>query len=210
MQKNILILVAVFAVILIALGAYFYKNNKSSSPIASISPAAVVNDRTENADPEAISELQQGGNSFTDPDNIFTILYPNDYTQDTQGPNQYRFYKQGPTQTGQTEIFDGIIINIEAIDLGDQSLSEWVDSRIASSTQDGTSELTEDKSAITVNSYPGYSYTMRGLGEFETLVIQKDPNSKFAIGITTLIADPGNLGFEEEFNNILSTLTLLK
>jgi hypothetical protein len=207
MQSKVLI-TAIVVIGIFALAGYIYLNNGSNSTLAPLPTPAVV-DRTQNADSEAVSELQQGGSSFTDPENIFALLYPNDYIQDTQGPNQFRFYKQGPTQTGQTEVYDGIIINIETINLGEQNLSDWVDSRITSSTQDGTSEIVKEKSTISVNGYPGYSYTLRGLGEFETLVVQKDQDSNFAIGITTLIADPGNLGFEQEFKSILSTLNLL-
>ncbi len=205
-KKALVVLLIVLATLAVL---YFYLNNKNDIATTENS-SQTPQERIENANPEAVSELERGGSSFSDPDAIFSVLYPNEYKQDTQGENQYRIYKQGPTQRGQTEMYDGVIINFETIDLGDQSLSEWVDSRISLSTQDGTSELIEEKTAINVNGYPGYTYTMRGLGTFENLVIQKDPNSKFAVGITSLIADPGDLGFEQEFENILSTLNLLK
>ena len=205
-KKALVVLLIVLAILAVL---YFYLNNKNDIATTENS-SQTPNERIENANPEAVSDLERGGSSFSDPDAIFSVLYPGEYKQDTQGENQYRIYKQGPTQTGQTEMYDGVIINFETIDLGDQSLSDWVDSRITLSTQDGTSELIKEKTEIKVNNYPGYAYTLRGLGEYETLVIQKDSNSDFAVGITTLIADPGDLGFAQEFENILSTITLLK
>lgn len=205
-KKALVFLIVVVAILAII---YFYQNNRKYTPPAENVLQPPI-ERTKNANPEAVSDLERGGSSFSDPDSIFSILYPSEYVQDTQGENQYRIYKQGPTQKGQTEMYDGVIINFETIALGGQSLSDWVDSRISSSTQDGTSELVEEKTAINVNGYPGYTYTIRGLGTFEYLAIQKDTNSNFAVGITSLIADPGNLGFEQEFENTLSTLTLLK
>lgn len=205
-KKALVVLLIVLAILAVL---YFYLNNKNNI-VPTESDTQESNERIENADPEAVSDLERGGSSFSDPDAIFSVLYPGEYKQDTQGENQYRIYKQGPTQTGQTEMYDGVIINFETIKLGDQNLSDWIDSRISSSIQNGMSELVKEKTEIKVNDYPGYAYTLRGLGEFETLVIQKDANSDFAVGITTLIADPGDLGFEQEFENILSTITLLK
>jgi len=205
-KKTLILLIALVTILAIV---YFYQNNKNYT-IPTENILQPMTEKTENANPEAVSALERGGSSFSDPDASFSILYPGEYKQDTQGENQYRIYKQGPTQTGQTEMYDGVIINFETIDLEGQALSKWVDERISLSTQDGTSSLIEAKKEIKVNDYPGYSYTMRGLGAFEILVIQKNMNSNFAVGITSLIADPGNLGFEQEFANILSTITLLK
>lgn len=72
------------------------------------------------------------------------------------------------------------------------------------------SELVSPKKRVDINNYPGFTYTIRGLGEAVNYAVQKDPNSPYAVSITTLVADPGNVGFEEEVNAALSTLQLLK
>lgn len=209
MIKKALVILCVLAAILAVF--YLYLNNRNDTgTISNENNSLPSNERINTPDSEAVSELERGGNSFSDPDSIFSVLYPNEYKQDIQGENRYRIYKQGPTQRGQTEMYDGVIINFETIDLESKNLSDWIDERISLSTQDGTSELIEEKTPINVNGYPGYTYTMRGLGTFENLAIQKDQNSKYAVITTSLIADPSGAGFEKEFENILSTLTLHK
>ncbi len=199
----LIIVVAILAII------YFYQNNRNYTPPAENVLQPPI-ERTENANPEAVSDLERGGSSFSDPDSIFSILYPSEYVQDTQGENQYRIYKQGPTQKGQTEMYDGVIIHFQTVELRKQSLGEWVDAQISQSIADGTSELISPKKHIDINNYAGFTYTLRGLGEAVSYVIQKDINSPYAVSITTLVADPEEMGFEKEVNAILSTLQLLK
>lgn len=195
-------------------GIYFFTTQEQQSVSTTqtpqnISPTASIN--VSQADPEAVNKLKAGGSSYTDPDNVFTILYPNDYTQDVQNNGEVtRFFKQGPTQHGQTEMYDGVIVTIEKVAVPGKSLSQWVDERIKQTTADGTSQITSPKKPITVNNFPGFAYTIRGLGEFQTLVIQKDDASQFALSITQLVADPGNIGFQKEADAILATLQLLK
>lgn len=156
-------------------------------------------------------ELMAGGSSFADPKGVYTILYPNDYTQDVQGNGQYvRFYKLGATQQGQTEMYDGVNVTIEVVDIGNQTLSQWVDTKIKESTADGTLQVTEEKTPITIKEYPGFRYKMRGLGEGTYYVIQKDTDSKNAVVITYMVADPENVGFQSEVDQMLLTINLLK
>lgn len=159
---------------------------------------------------EDTDALLAGGSSFLDPNGVFTILYPNDYKLDTTDPKHPRIYKQGATQRGQTEMYDGTLIVLETIDLGGQTLSQWVDTQMKNATADGTSEVVKAKTATTFNDYPGFIYTLRGLGTSDYLVIQKDTNSDNAVVITTLVADPEAKGYQKEVDATLATIELLK
>ena len=86
----------------------------------------------------------------------------------------------------------------------------WVDQQIKTATTDGTSEIIEPKTTTTLNNFPGYTYKIRGLGEFKTYAVQKDTNSKNAVLITTLVEDPTSAGFQEQVDKTLSTLQILK
>jgi hypothetical protein len=155
--------------------------------------------------------LRAGGSSYRDPQGIYSFLYPSDYTLDTQNDGQYiRVYKRGRTQTGQTEMFDGVIVVFEAINLNSQNLNEWLDARIEESTFDGTLEVIEAKKPIRLNNYPGYTYTVRGLGTSEYIVVQKDTDSSFGVSITLAVNDPENIGYQKEVDAILSTLQIQK
>lgn len=165
----------------------------------------------DNTDPTPSSvPLGASGNSFMDPKGVFTILYPADYEIDTSDPEHPRIFKRGETQRPQTELYDGALIVFESVDLGNQTLSSWIDARIKDATDNGMQELTKPKTPTNFNNYPGYSYTLRGLGETTHTIIQKDTNSKNAVIISTLVADPENKGYQEEVNGTLNSITLLK
>lgn len=207
------LLIGLLIVILIVGGGVYLFSTKRNAPSSVTTENISPNPQEDNAsaDPQIVNDLKAGGSSYSDPDGVFSILYPNDYKQDSQNNGEVtRFFKQGPTQKGQTEMYDGVIVTIEKINLQGKTLSQWVDETLTKAAADGTSQIIEGKKAITMNTYPGYTYTMRGLGEFKALVMQKDTNSPVAIRITQLIADPGNLGFQKEADAMLSTLSLLK
>jgi hypothetical protein len=107
-------------------------------------------------------------------------------------------------------MYDGVIIVSQSIDLGEQTLEEWVEAHIAQSTADGTSEVTQPKRATLLNTFPGFTYTIRGLGESTNVAIQKNTTSHAAVLITFLVADPQNKNYQQEVNAILSTFELLK
>jgi hypothetical protein len=157
------------------------------------------------------SDLQAGGSSYRDVQGVYLFLYPSDYKLDEQNNGTItRIYKTGPTQRGQTEMYDGAIITFETIDLQGETLSKWADEYIKNATADGTTKLTETKKSITQRNYPGFTFTLEGLGEAKYLVLQKDTSSHNAVIITTFVADPQNVGFQQEVDKTLMTLELLK
>lgn len=160
-------------------------------------------------DSQTADALKAGGNSYLDTGGVFSFLYPSDYKMDKQG-TFVRVYKNGPSQKGQTEMYDGVLILIEPVDLAGKSVSDWVDENIDAATMDGTSKVTKAKSAATVGSYTGFIYTIEGLGTSNHTVLQKDANSQNAVHIITAVFDPTEVGFESEVASILSTLQILK
>ena len=155
--------------------------------------------------------LQAGGSSYNDPQGVFGFLYPNEYAIDHQEGDKYtRISKKGATQKGQTEMYDGVIVVFERINLEGKTLNDWVDQHIQESTGNGMSELTQPKKTVTLNDYSGYTYEIRGLGTSTYLVLRKDPNSDFAVSVTSLVADPEQKNYQKEVDAILSTLELRK
>lgn len=210
MKLSTILTVLIVLVIIAAGGIYFVSAEKSSQEVT-----PTISTQTNTMDPSATptpeeAKLRAGGSSYADPKGVYSVLYPNDWKQDSPGDGMTRFYKNGPTQKGQTEMYDGVIVHIESVDLGTQTLSAWVDDRLKSSTADGTSEVVEPKKNIIVGGYPGFEYTLRGLGTFRYVVLQKDSTSKSAVNITTLVADPTKVGFQQEVDAVLKTLELLK
>lgn len=208
-----LIAIAVFIAVI---GYFIVKQTPSVISTPVVTPTITTNTTvtvtpTPQATSKGVADLRQGGSSYSDKQGVFVFLYPNDYTLDEQNNGkQVRIYKQGPTQKGQTEMYDGVIIVFETIDLKNATLEEWVDASIQSSTADSSFEVTSPKRSTTLNGYPGFTYAIRGLGESTYLVVQKDTSSRYAVSITSLVADPANQGFQSQMNDILSTVELLK
>ncbi len=156
--------------------------------------------------------LKEGGTEYTDPTSTYTFLYPSDYKVSSENEGQYtRLLKIGATQKGQTEIYDGVLMVFEIVQLKDtQNLEQYVDDRIADAIKDGTVSIVEPKTEIQVGNYSGFEYTANGLGEHRAIVLQRNKTSKNALIITMLVADPKNVGFKQEVDAILSTIQILK
>lgn len=206
MNKTLVLVLAI--VILTGFGFFIiYGRNKTDS--SALVPPPSVSQETAEATPQPI-DLGQGGSSYLDQSGVFNLLYPNDYTLDTTDPIHPRIYKRGETQRPQSEMSDGALMVFETITLQNITLEEWVDNRIAESTKDGTSEIVEAKTSTTQNGYPGFHYSIRGLGVSENFVLQKDANSLYAVLVTYAVSDPEQRGYQNEVEAALSTLTLLK
>lgn len=192
----------VIVLVLIFIGVFTLSRQDGNSPLIA-SPLPV--------DSTVVDKLMAGGSSYADPKGVFTFLYPNDYKMDTQNNGQYiRFIKIGETQKGQTEIYDGVLIHFEVATLDDQSLSEFVDSRIIQVPADGSSEVVEQKQSVKIGNYSGYKYKVRSLGTSDYIVLAKDENASNAVIITTLIADPQSKNYQGEVEASLLTIQLLK
>ncbi len=215
-MKNILTLIVVLAVLVggvVYVVATAQKNtqtvvNTTTNDIpATATPAP---DQFISASPDT-SALRAGGSSHLDSQGVYSFLYPNDYTLDSQAGDPYtRISKRGATQQGQTEIYDGVLIVFESIELKGQSLEEWVDDRIQQAVDNGTPEITAPKKATTLSSYPGFTYQTGGFGSAKYLIVQKDAESPHAVSISYLVADPENKNYQAEVDAVLTTLELLK
>ena len=106
-------------------------------------------------------------------------------------------------------MYDGVIIVFERIDLQGKTLSDWVDEQIKQAATNG-SEVTQPKKDVTLNDNFGYSYEVRSLGTSQYLVLHQDPNSDFAVSITSLVGDPQHKDYQKEVDAILATLDLKK
>lgn len=196
--------------LVIAMVSYIFLSSKKSS-VTQTTPTSSQSEPTKTIQPTAnVQTIQSGGSSFTDSQNVFSILYPADYKLDTTDPIHPRIYKTGATQKGQTEMYDGVVVVFETIQLNGKPLSTWVDEQIKTLAADGVSQLVSPKQALTVKTYPGFTYELRGLGDAKTYVLQKNTSSKYAVVITAMVADPEQVGYQKDVDTILSTLQILQ
>lgn len=206
MNKSLLLLITI--IILCGAAFLFLTNPKNATEPPSPTPHASTQNTPTPNNPEI--DLGASGSSYLDHKGVYSILYPNDYQIDTQDPIHIRIYKRGQTQRPQSEMSDGALMVFESIDLSGKSLEEWVDTRIKESTSDGTSQIINPKKEINQNSYPGFYFSIHGLGDSQNLVIQKDKKSNNAVIITYLVSDPQNKGYQKEVDLVLKSIKLLK
>ena len=135
MKKTILIILLIAIVGAIV---YIYRNSPDSIPLNNSDDVNKSQDNVESIPTVAADGLKIGGSSYGDDNGLYSFLYPSEYTIDESDTKHIRIYKTGPTQTGQTEMYDGVIVVFEVLELGGQSLSDWVDENITSITSDGT------------------------------------------------------------------------
>jgi hypothetical protein len=201
--------ILIVGLIILVLGVvYFVSTNR---PDTTIAPSAEQIEIAATPATDTITDtLLAGGSSYLDPKGVYTFLYPNEYTLDIQDPVHIRVYKRGVTQRPQSEMSDGALVVFESLDVTGQTLEEWVDAQIKTSTADGTSEVVEAKKATTLNGYPGFTYQLRGLGTSQYLVAQKDTQSNAAVIVTYMVSDPEGVGYQRDVDAILSSIELLK
>lgn len=209
-MNKLYIISGLLFVIVLAGGLYFISRTPTVPKLGTDTKTITQTTVSPTSQNSSNSSLAAGGSSLLDPKKVFTVLYPSDYQVDTSDVEHPRIFKRGETQRPQTELYDGVLIVFESVDLNGKTLSAWIDDRINDATQNGMQELVKPKTATTINNYPGYSYILRGLGESTYTVIQKDTNSKNAVVMSTLVADPNNKGYQQEVNNTLNSITLLK
>ncbi len=211
-MKNITIIIGLLVIVLVGGVIVMQQMQKPTSPTPqnqNLTSSENIEEYVSN--PPDNSELKAGGSSYREPNGLYTVLYPSDFELHTQaGDPHIRITKKGATQTGQTEMYDGILIDFESINLEGKSLEEFVDSRIIEYTNNGMSEVVDAKRATKLNNYPGFTYELSGLGSTRYLVIQKDIQSDSAVSISFLVADPEKKDYQKEVDTILSTLELLK
>jgi len=216
------LIISAIIIVLVLVGLENYLSHQRTAPVDTATPSPQPTITTD-ASPSQVfgvdqfiqaspdtSTLKAGGSSYSDPQGVFSFLYPNDYTIDHSGGEQFtRIYKRGSTQRPQSEISDGVLVVFERVNLGGKTLSDWVDAQIEQAKTAG-SEITQPKKEITLNDFSGYTYAVRSLGESTYVVLRKDPNSDYAVSITSLVADPQQKGYQKEVDAILATLDLRK
>lgn len=207
------------AMILLGIGGYAVYSlgaktpEPSPTPIAStpsIRPSPTQWIATPTTAKRIDADLLAAGSSYADTNGVYSFLYPSDFKLDTSDPQHPRIYKTGSTQQGQTEMYDGVMVVFETIQLQEPSLNVWVDEYIKTRTADGTSQVTSPKKPFILETYQGFMFEMRGLGTATYYALQKDTASKYAVLITTSVNDPQNVDFQTDVDKIFSTIELHK
>jgi hypothetical protein len=127
-------------------------------------------------------------------------------------PPSYVVFQKGPTQQGQTELYDGLNVIFQPQQKADSSLTlnQVLANYLSQQTTDGTTQVIQPLRPTTINSIPGFTYTIRGLGEFTTVAFEL-PQEGYYLAITNGSSDPqGVTTFAEMSQTIINSVELVK
>ena len=194
---KLLIIQAVITTLLSCLLFYlFYQNQQLKQLMAQPSVPAVT--PTPN-----LSDLKTHSLSS------YQVSYPNDVNLAEDQGSVTRLYKWGPTQKEGTELYDGFSISFEPREIPNATLNEYVSVKIDEiKRQVGIVELLSGPSPITLGGYTGFSYTIRGLGDYQIIILES-PSKTYFMEMSILVSDPGGSAFQSTVDQILSTFKFI-
>jgi len=138
----------------------------------------------------------------------YLFKYPSDIELKEHGASTVALSKWGPTQKADTEFYDGISLIFNPREIPNTTLEDHIQEQVDGIIMLGLGEIMSGPDPITINNYSGLTYTTKGLGINKTIVVQADNGTTMEITDSTV--DPGNLGFVDTVNQILSTFEFLE
>ena len=203
---KILIIGLILLFIALVIGAvYLISQNKKPITEKPTTDEQVTTQSASDTTTKTITDSTLNWKTYTN--KYFSVKYPSDLISGG-GESLLNISKWGPTQTEGTELFDGFAVNFILKEIPNTSPEEYAETLIAESESMGVSKITEGPTAIILNTYKGVTYTEEGLGTFKQIVLGSDDDSKIMV-ISYIVADPGNLGFQETVDQILSTFEFI-
>ncbi len=193
-MNKILWIVAIIALALTAVTAY-----RNSSPQTTPTPDATVEESQETAAPYSSNPNGAAAKvaapdvstweTYTSPTHGFTISYPADVTHETS-PERERFYKWGPTQTGQTEMYDGLRIEITSGTYAPKTFAEFVDEQYESKKNNPDIRNVGERHNITIGGKPAVSYRIEAFGDGTQIFV--DQGEGRYLDITDATVEPAD------------------
>lgn len=134
-----------------------------------------------------------------------SLRYPPDVNMMEKEASEIVLQKWGPTQKADTEFYDGISISFQPFELP-VTAEAYAKMKIEEIERNGIGEISESLKPIQVGAYSGVTFSVAGLGNYRSVVL-KAPNDMIIL-ITDSSNDPGQLGFSQVVNQILTTVVL--
>jgi hypothetical protein len=120
-------------------------------------------------------------------------------------PGELRLTQWGPTQRGETELYDGIVLSFRRSPLDAGTLEALARSRMTEFQAVG--EITQPLTPRSLGGRPGLEFSGSALGDFTLIFLPLDAAT--ALEISILAPDPTGAGFARTVVTILGTLEFL-
>jgi hypothetical protein len=148
-------------------------------------------------------QIPSSWKSYDNPRYGFAMRYDPTLTVEEDQGTGVRFWKWGPTQRGQTELYDGIMLSIRPVPAPD-GVDRYIAAQTAQIKENGT--ITEELHDGVLNGMPTKEFGFTGLGDYRFIFLPVDAGS--LLEITSITPDPTAAGFRASVEAMLSTLEL--
>lgn len=134
----------------------------------------------------------------------FSMYYDPSFILREDTKTDVRFYRQGPSQRGQTEMYDGMIVTVRKVDVvGDTQA--YIDDQVEQYRDIGS--ITEPLHDSRLNGIPTKEFGASGLGDARVIFVPDDDQT--LLEVSYMAPDPTNAGFQKTIDLMLSTFRLI-
>ncbi len=132
------------------------------------------------------------------------FAYPPELTLHEDAPDQVRLSQWGPTQRGQTEMYDGLILSFRRV-MPEGSFEAFLEAQLAQFRETGS--ITAPLSDTVFNGRPARTFGASGLGDYTLVYVPQEGGA--VLEISVLAPDPTGAGFQRKADQVLSTVSFL-
>lgn len=152
-------------------------------------------------------EVSADWKSYTHEGLGITLRYDPTLTMSEDETDQVRFYKWGPTQSGQTEMYDGIILGFRKV-VFDGTFDQYIERSIGEFREAGLGTITRLPAPYELDGHAGQTYSVSSLGDYQLILIPTSDHELLEVSI--LVPDPTGAGFQAMADAILSTVRITR
>lgn len=206
MKKIAMILIAIAALGVIGYASYLNLINNKTNVVPSPTPTINIDSTIET---ENIEEYPETWEKYRSSTLGISFYYDQEMElkENSNDPNEpLRLVLIGPTQSLGTEVYDGLILIFNSGtyegDFGDFVTEEHLKNK----NEPSTNEIGE-VIGTGLGNLTGYEFTVSSLGEFTHYYFRDiDLKDNRYVKISTLVADPEELGYDEILEKILTSI----
>lgn len=161
----------------------------------------------ENAASVTPSQVSADWKSYRNEEIGFSLQYDPTLIMSEDESKQVRFYKWGPTQSGQTEMYDGIILGFRKV-VFDGTFDQYIEKGMTEFQDAGLGTITRPLTPYELDGRLGQTYSISSLGDYQLILIPTGDQELLEVSI--LVPDPTNAGFQSMADAILSTVRITR
>lgn len=207
-NKVFLLTIGIIGLFAAVFGAYnFLSQQNRFNNIENISPT-ITPILNLNLSPTDKTDVSTGWTLFNSKALGFSIRHPDEVEVITTQQGVVSFIMIGPTQSQGTELFDGFNVTISKgiySPTNYENFRGFVEEERQNKSKDPATQSVSALAPVTIAGKEGFQFEQNALGDYTHIYLPTISNEYLLI--SKIVADPGNLGFEETINKMLSTLT---